>query len=571
MHSAVTSPRPRVRLLGALIELRDRAAAARLPLDVAGAADARRGLAGLARQLADYVIPRLRQPDAPLLVVIGGPTGAGKSTLFNSLAGQPISPAGVLRPTTRGPVLACHPDDLAWFVSDRVLPEFPRVTGDPDGQAAGSLRVAQAPRIPTGLALVDAPDIDSVVAANHDLAAQLLSAADLWIFVTTAARYADAIPWELLSTARRRGTALSMLLNRVSAEAAEDVTGHLASLLDRYGLGATPLFVASECALGPGGLLPQTVVDPLEGWLDGLSSGSDHRAQVVRGTLDGTLDSYRGQLTTLAGAADKQVAGLGELRSQVDASVKAAAHRASTVLADGSLMHGELLARWSWFAGTGDVIGSMRAAIGRLRDRLAAAMSGQPQPGTEVRRALAGAVIALIQSATADAAGQVVSGWRAQEAGARLMAQAGISGTYDVLRAIAAGHAEGAVSEVARWQDAVVALVKERGAARRLHPRYVTFGAAGVGVLLMIAAVTPPDDGPGRLSRRHLATIVGETAAGTMAAAARDDLVRRVESVLASAGDGFAAMLDSVRIDPTLGAWLRCQLEAIDAARGVSV
>jgi hypothetical protein len=31
--------------------------------------------------------------------------------------------------------------------------------------------------------------------ANHDLAALLLGAADLWLFVTTAVRYADAVPW----------------------------------------------------------------------------------------------------------------------------------------------------------------------------------------------------------------------------------------------------------------------------------------------------------------------------------------------------------------------------------------
>jgi hypothetical protein len=49
--------------------------------------------------------------------------------------------------------------------------------------------------IPAGLALLDAPDIDSVVVENRQLAAQLLAAADLWLFVTSAARYADAVPW----------------------------------------------------------------------------------------------------------------------------------------------------------------------------------------------------------------------------------------------------------------------------------------------------------------------------------------------------------------------------------------
>ena len=47
----------------------------------------------LLQQLDDYVLPRLRAIDAPLLAVVGGSTGAGKSTLVNSVvgaAGQPL-------------------------------------------------------------------------------------------------------------------------------------------------------------------------------------------------------------------------------------------------------------------------------------------------------------------------------------------------------------------------------------------------------------------------------------------------------------------------------------------------
>ena len=57
------------------------------------------------------MLPRLRRLDAPLLAVVGGPTGAGKSTLVNTLVRQRISAAGVLRPTTRSAVLAYNPAD----------------------------------------------------------------------------------------------------------------------------------------------------------------------------------------------------------------------------------------------------------------------------------------------------------------------------------------------------------------------------------------------------------------------------------------------------------------------------
>ena len=73
-------------------------------------------------QLEDYVIPRLMTLDAPLLAVVGGSTGAGKSTLVNSLVGTRVTTPGVLRPTTRSPVLVHHPDDAQWFGQDGCCP-----------------------------------------------------------------------------------------------------------------------------------------------------------------------------------------------------------------------------------------------------------------------------------------------------------------------------------------------------------------------------------------------------------------------------------------------------------------
>ena len=156
-------------------------------------------------------------------MVVGGSTGAGKSTLVNSLIGAEVSPAGVLRPTTRAPVLALHPADARWFEDDRILPGLTRTSGGPAGP--GGLQLVPTERLPEGLALLDAPDIDSVVEANRALAGQLLAAADSWLFVTTAARYADAVPWDLLGAARERGTSLSLVLDRVPPEAVDEVAG----------------------------------------------------------------------------------------------------------------------------------------------------------------------------------------------------------------------------------------------------------------------------------------------------------------------------------------------------------
>jgi hypothetical protein len=112
----------RADLPAALDRLRDGLAAVRLDLAVPGADEARRARDDLIAQVDDYLLPRLGQMDAPALIVVGGSTGAGKSTLLNSLVGSIVSPAGVLRPTTRAPVLAFHPHDVAWFDDARILP-----------------------------------------------------------------------------------------------------------------------------------------------------------------------------------------------------------------------------------------------------------------------------------------------------------------------------------------------------------------------------------------------------------------------------------------------------------------
>ena len=188
-------------MLTALVRLHHALQGVRLPLELPGIEEQRTGLKEMVDQLEDYVIPRVTTLEAPLLAVVGGSTGAGKSTLVNSLVGHKVTQPGLLRPTTRSPVLVHHPDDASWFGADRLLPDLERVDHPTTDPAA--LQLVAADAVPAGLAILDAPDVDSVVEENRELAAQLLAAADLWLFVTSAARYADQVPWEFLKPGRR--------------------------------------------------------------------------------------------------------------------------------------------------------------------------------------------------------------------------------------------------------------------------------------------------------------------------------------------------------------------------------
>ena len=561
--SAVEPP-----LVAALVALRERIAGLRLPLDVAGAAEARRGASGLVGQIDDYLLPRLRQLDAPLLAVVGGSTGAGKSTLVNGLVGEQVTTAGVLRPTTRAPVLVCSPADRHWFADARILPGLSRTTGA--AADAGSLQLVTSTGVPTGLALLDAPDIDSVVAANRELAAQLLAAADLWLFVTTAARYADAVPWDLLHTAQTRSTALAVVLNRVPPEAVGDVSTHLASMLRDNGLSGAALFTVREVAL-TNGELPAAELRSVREWLDGLAADADRRAEVIRTTLGGALDSLQDRVPVLVEAVTRQRSAAATLHGQVTAAYAAAVKEVDTGVRGGSLLRGEVLARWQDFVGTGEFMRTLESRIGQFRDRVMAALTGRSTPESQLRGAVETSVDSLVLDAADRAAERSVEAWRVEPSGKALLDGSGreLSRSSPELRRRLG-------EEVRGWQGHVLQLVSAEGADKRLAARIASFGVNGAGLAVMIAVFSHTGGltggeiavagGTTVAGQRLLEAIFGDQAVRTLAAEARVDLIGRVERLLAAEVGRFDRLLEPVDADEQAGA-LRSTLAAVQAAR----
>ena len=135
-------------LLGVLVRLRQALVENPLPFEAADVHEGREQRDKLVAQLDDYVVPRLVTIDAPLLAVVGGSTGAGKSTLVNSVVGEPVTLPGVLRPTTRSPVLVHNPADAHWFGPDRLLPDLARTDHVTNDQ--GDLQLVASERLPQG-------------------------------------------------------------------------------------------------------------------------------------------------------------------------------------------------------------------------------------------------------------------------------------------------------------------------------------------------------------------------------------------------------------------------------------
>lgn len=551
----------------ALTRLRDDLKGVRLSLELDGARDARRARDDTAAQIDDYLLPRLEQMDAPVLMVVGGSTGAGKSTILNSLVGTEVSPAGVLRPTTRAPVLACHPDDVHWFEDLRILPKLARTTGA-SGGSGGSLRLVPTNALQPGLALLDSPDIDSVLAENRTLANQLLAAADAWLFVTTAARYADAVPWEFLRSARDRGTSLSIVLNRVPEDARE-VAAHLREMLREQDLGEAELLVVPETQLVDE-LLPAAALAPVRGWLDALAADATARSDLIRRTLKGALASLPARAGAVATAAAEQLAAASELRSEVDAAYAGGQREVEEAMRSGSLLRGEVLARWHEVIGTGDVMRALESRVGWVRDRVKSVFTGKPAADEELRVAVENRIEAVIRAAAERASERTARAWREHASGRALLTD---STTLDrASRELEARTEE----EVRAWQGFVFELVSREGESKRTTARLASLGVNGAGLTVMLAvfahtggltgAEVVVAGGTSAIGQKVLEAIFGDQAVRTLAARAREDLLERAEQLLRADAVRFDELLDATAPSAESVARLHGSLDAVRRA-----
>jgi hypothetical protein len=564
----VTAP-PLLRLPDALTALRDQLTSAPLGLATPEADAARRAAHGVTDQIDDYLLPRLLDLDAPLLTVVGGSTGAGKSTLVNSLVGAPVTTAGVLRPTTRSPVLVCAPADLPAFSGDRVLPGLPRVTGASGGP--GTVQLVVRDDLPAGLALLDAPDVDSVVESNRELAGQLLAAADLWVFVTTASRYADAVPWDVLRTAQERGTALAVVLDRVPPEAVGEVAADLAGMLERAGLATARLFVVEERPLTDG-RLPEDQVRPLREWLHALAADQDARAAVVRQTLTGALDSLEQRAAGIAAAIEATDGASRALHDAATAAYDSARAGVDEGVRSGSLLRGEVLARWQEFVGSGEWMRTLQTQVGQLRDRLTSALTGRPTPADGLQGALENSVERLLRAEADRAAERTVTTWRSLPGGAALL-----GGAERELEQASPDFREAAAAQVRDWQGTVLDLVRNEGADKRSKARVLSWGVNGAGAAVMVAVFAQTGGltggeiavagGTTAVGQRVLEAVFGDAAVRSLAARAREDLEARADELLRYEQDRFDGRLAAVAPGPGAAEELRAVVRALGAAR----
>lgn len=566
-----------VDLLAKVTVLRDEVERAELPLDLPSTRRAQADRLALLRQLDDYVLPRLESIEAPLLAVVGGSTGSGKSTLVNSILRRQVTAPGVLRPTTTSPVLIHHAEDSRWFRDSRVLPSLARVSTDGDDRDAepqpGTVRLVASDALPAGVALLDTPDIDSVVAANRSLASQLLAAADLWLFVTTAARYADAVPWDLLRQASDRGTAVAIVLDRVDRPAMGEVRTHLVEMLREQGLETSPVFVVPETEIGDDGLIPESDIGRLRAWLTALAGDQRARSIVIRQTLEGALHSLEERTEELVTAVAAQREQTTDLEKAAFTAFDRAEEGVTAGVKDGTLLRGEVLARWQEFVGTGELFRKVEKGVSRIRDRVTSAVTGGgTRPAEELDEALQTGVAALLLAEAETAAATVVRSWRGAEAGTLLLEQ------RPELRQTSPDLQERVERLVRDWQGDVLDIVRSEGADRRTNARIAAYGVNGIGLFLMLVSfahtggmLVAPEvaiaGGTTALAQKVLEAIFGDQAVREMAARARTLLAERVQRLYADERERYVGAVKEATISEGQVRRLREAAEAVTGPR----
>ena len=507
--------------------------------------DAQRAL----RRLQDVVLPRLEDADAPLLIVVGGSTGSGKSTLVNSLLGRNVSRAGAVRPTTRRPVLICSPQQRDWFMSDRVLPRLAKSEGS-GGDSLDAITIAVEETLWPTVGIVDAPDIDSVEDGNRRLASELLDGADLWVFVTTAARYADAVAWKHLEEAGSRGLRVAIVLNRVPVGAAEEVREDLASLARQRGLGEVMIVTVEEQPLTDG-RLPAAAIAPIGAYLESIGRDAQERAAIVRRSLSGAVSSSLQETAHALEAARERNREFEAASEDVRQLISSYAREASSSSSD-DVLRGEVSARIAEVLGSWDMTKTVSRVFSGLSSRLMGAIRGQAAPDVQVQRDLTGGLAQRL-------ADQYHRAW--QESVRRARSLVDTSSFDEFLDVDAVAQRARRVAQ--EWTSEVTELIRAQAESSRVSGRMLAGSINVVTVSLMVAAFSMTGGLTGvevgiagasaALSQTVLEAYFGERTVRSMAEQARDALERLAAASLSDVVEPVSALLDrsdeGVRLD----------------------
>ena len=143
-----------------------------------------------------------------------------------------------------------------------------------------------------------------------------------------------------------------------------------------------------------------------------LASDAAARQDVAHRSLTGAIGSLLAQSELLAVELASQEAEHAELRRAATSEHDDALERVIEATEDGSMLHGEVLARWQEFVGTGDLFRSLEVQVGRVRDRVTSLLRGRPAPAKRVEQAIGSSLVELLVAESQRACLATERSWR---------------------------------------------------------------------------------------------------------------------------------------------------------------
>jgi hypothetical protein len=239
---------------------------------------------------------------------------------------------------------------------------------------------------------------------------------------------------------------------------------------------------------------------------------------------------------------------------------------------DGTLLKGEVLARWQEFVGTGELLKGLESRVGRIRDRLVNTVKGKPQQAERITVAVESGLEMLILEHAEAAAERAEATWRQLASGQALLDEVGGDlgrASRDLRR-----KAEQAVRE---WQGEVLTMVRTQGQDKRTTARFLAFGVNGLAVALMIVvfsysygltgAEVGIAGGSAVLGQKLLEAVFGDQAVRSLAERARKSLEARVGALFQTELARYTDLLDNLAVDPETPEQLRRASRRVEDAR----
>jgi hypothetical protein len=462
----------------------------------------------------------------------------------------------VLRPTTRRAIAIGDRDDLGGRMGTLA-------------QRTGlDMRTGEGAR--RGLVVVDAPDFDSVELENREKAMELLEVADLVIFVTTATRYADQVPWHVLARVRTRGVPLLAVVNRLPEDAADAdaVLADYRALLERGKLadagaaGNLELVAVPEGALDvERDALAAGAIAPIRDALDRLVTSHDERRALARRGLAAALKGIPEAVEAIAGQVDDEQRAVAELRASADRAYTAARQALDDELKRGTFMRAEVLRQWQEFIGAGQIARFLAEGIGKVVATVRSLFEQAPVvPATEVREAAFADLTALAIQHADTAAQRTATAWSGDRYGAMAVA------ADEALWRASAELGERLTNDLEDWARSIGDRIRTLGARRKGWAQAASLGVNVVGTSAVLAVFVHTGGLTGAevgitaatavVNQKLLEAIFGEANVAAFVSGARQQLSEILDRAFADERARWAQTLGATG-DPALAAELR--------------